>query len=69
MPDEHSQPPPRPREIRLPGFIKEDVGLGDAIKRATATFGIKPCGPCAERAARLNRRIVLSPRGGRGRST
>jgi hypothetical protein len=52
---------PRAREIRLPGFIHEEVGLGEMIKRATTTLGIKPCGPCAERAARLNRRIVLSP--------
>jgi hypothetical protein len=56
-----SEKPPRPREVRLPGFIHDEVGLGDAIKRATSTIGIKPCGPCAERAARLNRRIVFSP--------
>jgi hypothetical protein len=52
---------PIPREIRLPGFVKEEVGLGDVIKRATTIVGIKPCGPCAERAARLNRRIVFTP--------
>jgi hypothetical protein len=45
-----------PRTIRLPGFLLEhEVGLGDAIKRATAAFGIKPCGPCEKRAAALNR--------------
>jgi hypothetical protein len=50
-----------PLQIRLPGFVKEEVGLGDVIKRATSTLGIKPCDPCAERAARLNRRVVFSP--------
>jgi|tagenome__1003787_1003787.scaffolds.fasta_scaffold19196061_2 hypothetical protein len=59
-----STPPSRPaspHEIRLPGFIDERIGLGDAIKRATSTMGIRPCGPCAERAARLNQRVVFSP--------
>jgi hypothetical protein len=49
------------REVRLPGFIlHEEIALGDLIKRATSTVGIRPCGACAERAARLNRRIVFS---------
>jgi len=61
MQDRRSEQPPHPREIRLPGFLQEDVGLGDVIKRATNTIGIKPCGPCAQRAAQLNRRIVFSP--------
>jgi hypothetical protein len=52
----------RPREVRLPGFIlDEEIGLGTAIKRATTTLGITPCAPCAERAARLDRRVVFSP--------
>ena len=35
----------RPHRVRLPGFIvDEEVGLGDAIKRATYAIGIKPCG-------------------------
>lgn len=51
-----------PRVVRLPGFVREEVGLGDAIKRATAKAGIPPCGPCAQRAARLDRRLVLAPR-------
>jgi len=53
---------PRPRQIRLPGFIAagEEVGLGDVIKRATSTIGIKPCETCAERAARLNRRVSFT---------
>jgi hypothetical protein len=36
---------PRPYTVRLPGFVNdEDVGLGDVIKRATYSVGIKPCG-------------------------
>jgi hypothetical protein len=51
-----------PRRVRLPGFIKEDgeVGLGDAIKRVTYVFGLKPCGGCEQRAVALNRSLVFS---------
>lgn len=49
--------------VHLPGFIAdEDIGLGDAIKRATYAFGIKPCGGCEQRAATLNRWFVLTGR-------
>jgi hypothetical protein len=42
--------------VRLPGFlVDEEVGLGDVIKKATSSAGIKPCGPCQKRAAALNR--------------
>jgi hypothetical protein len=52
-----------PPRVRLPGFIKgEDVGLGDVIKRATSSAGIRPCGGCAERAKRLNDWMVFSKR-------
>ena len=45
-----------PHRVRLPGFlIEEEIGLGDAIKRATYAVGIKPCGGCEKRAAALNR--------------
>jgi hypothetical protein len=60
--------PPRqdgrePYRVRLPGFVSdEDVGLGDTIKRATATVGITPCGGCGRRAAALNRWMVFSGR-------
>ena len=44
-----------PRAVRLPGFIREgEIGLGDAIKRATSYFGIRPCGGCSRRAMQLN---------------
>jgi hypothetical protein len=50
-----------PHRVRLPGFIVEDeIGLGDAIKRATYAMGIKPCGGCEKRAAALNRWTVFS---------
>jgi hypothetical protein len=52
-----------PRRVRLPGFIHEaDVGLGDVVKRVTSVMGIKACGPCAERAARLNSWLVFAKR-------
>jgi hypothetical protein len=56
-PDEEKKPAARePHRIRLPGFLlEEDLGLGDAIKRATYSMGIAPCGGCERRAAALNR--------------
>jgi hypothetical protein len=56
----------RPRRVvRLPLFVSDEpVGLGDVVKRATSLVGVKPCGGCAERAARLNSRVAF---GGRGR--
>lgn len=53
----------KPYRARLPGFVSDqDVGLGDAIKRATSTVGIRPCGGCDRRAAALNRWFVFSGR-------
>jgi hypothetical protein len=50
-----------PHRVRLPGFINDtEVGLGDVIKRATYAMGIKPCGGCERRAAKLNRWMVFS---------
>jgi hypothetical protein len=52
------------RVVRLPLFVSDEpVGLGDVVKRATSMVGVKPCGGCAERAARLNRRVAFSGRG------
>jgi len=52
-----------PYRVRLPGFVNDgDLGLGDAIKRATATLGVRPCGGCQQRAAKLNRWLVFSGR-------
>lgn len=58
----------QPYRVRLPGFIhKGDIGLGDVVKRATSSVGIKPCGGCERRAEVLNRWLVLhgSPVGDR----
>ncbi len=56
----------RPYNVRLPGFISEgEVGLGDVIKRATSTFGIKPCGGCSRRADTLNSWLKFSTKGHR----
>jgi hypothetical protein len=47
--------------VRLPGFVTdEEIGLGDALKRATSYVGIRPCGGCRQRAALLNRWVVFS---------
>jgi hypothetical protein len=47
--------------VRLPGFVKdEEVGLGEVIKRATYSVGVRPCGGCGRRAAALNRWVVFT---------
>ena len=52
-----------PYRVRLPEFIlKQEIGLGDVVKRATSIIGIRPCGGCEGRAAALNRRFVFSGR-------
>jgi hypothetical protein len=52
-----------PHRVRLPGFHADnEVGLGDLVKRATSLAGIRPCGPCSQRAATLNRWMVFSGR-------
>jgi|GEM_PF-2429214 len=52
-----------PYRVRLPGFIGEEtVGLGDVIKRATSTLGIKPCSGCDQRASQLNTWMTFSTR-------
>ncbi len=51
----------QPHLVRLPGFlIEEEIGLGDAVKRATYALGIKPCAGCEKRAAALNRWMHFS---------
>jgi hypothetical protein len=52
-----------PHRVRLPTFVSdEDVGLGDMLKRATSTVGIRPCSGCDRRAAALNRWLVFAGR-------
>lgn len=43
-------------------FRMDDIGLGDVISRATSAISIRPCRSCAERAAFLNRHVVLTGR-------
>lgn len=53
----------KPRTVRLPLFVSDEpVGLGDVVKRATSSIGIKPCGGCADRAARMNSRVAFTGR-------
>jgi hypothetical protein len=62
--DPRVHPSARPRHlIRLPGFISgEELGLGDVIKRATSTVGIRPCAGCQRRAAALDRWLAFTGR-------
>jgi hypothetical protein len=49
--------------VRLPGFVRdEDIGLGDLVKRTTASLAIKPCAGCERRAAMLNRWLTFTGR-------
>lgn len=58
--DKHEHQPYR---VHFPGFISDkDIGLGDVIKRATSTVGIRPCGSCEQRAAALNRWLAFTGR-------
>ena len=55
-----SEKRPSARHIRLPGFVREEVGLGDLIKRATYAIGIPACGSCSKRAEALNRHVIFT---------
>jgi hypothetical protein len=49
--------------VRLPRFIvHEPVGVGQVVKRVTGAVGVKPCAPCEQRAARLDRWLRIEPR-------
>src|SRR5689334_21802620 len=47
----------RPKHrVRLPSFIvQEPIGAGKVVKSVTSAVGVKPCAPCEQRAARLDR--------------
>ncbi len=47
--------------VRIPGFITEEIPLGDAVKRFTSAVGIRSCAGCRRRAATLNRWLVFTP--------
>ena len=66
MPEAKEKSKREPYRVRLPGFVSdENLGLGDAIKRVTSTFGIRPCGGCERRAATLNQWLVFNRKGTR----
>ncbi len=52
----------QPHQINIPGFIDEEIGLGDVIKHVTSAMGIKPCSGCKRRAETLNRWLTFKPR-------
>jgi hypothetical protein len=50
-----------PYRLRLPGFVRDgEIGLGDAVKRATYAMGVRPCGGCERRASAMNRWMVFT---------
>ncbi len=52
----------RPRVLRMPRFlIREELGLGELVKRVLAGFGVRPCAACGRRAQALDAMLVLSP--------
>jgi hypothetical protein len=59
---ESDKPLQHAHKVRLPGFlIEKEIGLGDVIKRATASIGIAPCVGCKQRAASLNDWLIFGP--------
>ena len=53
----------QPYRVRLPGFVRdEEIGLGELVKRTTASLAIKPCGGCERRAAALNQWLTFTGR-------
>jgi hypothetical protein len=61
-PGDQSSPDPT-HTVRLPRFlVPEPTGLGDAVKRITTAAGVRPCGGCEQRAARLNQWLQFGPR-------
>jgi len=50
--------------VQLPRFIvREPMGAGQVVKRMTRAVGMKPCAPCEQRAARMDRWLRIEPRG------
>jgi hypothetical protein len=50
----------KPIKIHLPGFILDgELGLGDVVKKATSSMGIKACGSCYQRASIFNRWMLF----------
>jgi hypothetical protein len=58
--DTESNSSAEPYRVRLPGFVRDDVGLGTMVENVTSSLGIRPCDGCARRAAALDRWMVFS---------
>jgi hypothetical protein len=58
-PEPQPQTQPPTTGVRIP-FLRESIGLGDAIAGVTSLLGVKPCGKCDERRENLNR-LNLTP--------
>jgi hypothetical protein len=56
-------PPNKPFMLRVPMFakmkLKEPVGLGDLVTKATKAVGIAPCKGCSRRAQTLNAWVTI----------
>ncbi|MFF3884309.1 hypothetical protein [Streptomyces sp. NPDC001914] len=51
-----------PLRVRLPGFVDEEIGMGDVVKKVTYRAGLSPCRGCEQRATAMNRWLVFSGR-------
>jgi hypothetical protein len=51
-------------EMRIPllSIPDEGIGVGDAVKRVTDVFRIKPCNGCEKRRKVLNRWVIKGAR-------
>jgi len=47
--------------VPVPG-LQRQVGLGDVVAGMTKAVGIKPCPPCKQRQAALNRLLAFGKR-------
>jgi hypothetical protein len=52
----------QPMQVRLPIPLREPVGLGELLTRATTAVGIKPCEGCKRRARVLDRIVTVAGR-------
>jgi hypothetical protein len=50
--------PKREMHLPVPGIPAEGIGVGDAVKRVTDAFRIKPCNGCERRRNVLNRWVI-----------
>jgi hypothetical protein len=51
----------QPHRINMPGFVNEEIGLGDVIKKTTQKIGFRHCDGCERRRIALNNWVVFSP--------